>query len=126
MLPNGCLSQIPDNASVPALARLKRRAESLRLDVLQQRWNLPASRTRVGQRLDGVVSAELDISILEFLLAKAATLEGNARYDEASKAVDAIEKLHGPYWGRRAELLLVRAVGEKAPTANVNILASQG
>jgi tetratricopeptide (TPR) repeat protein len=70
---------------------------------------------------------EFDLALLETLLAlgKAADDAGDtSRAEElqkqAARQVAAIEQRQGPYWGRRAELLLVRGSGRG--TANLDVL----
>ena len=42
---------------------------------------------------------------------------------QATAAVAYLERIHGPYWGRRAELELLRVAGSGSGDSNVEILA---
>lgn len=75
----------------------------------------------------------LQLSVLQMLMADAAGSDERnkqQRQSQATELVKAIESVHGPYWGRRAEILLVGAVqpssGESVAASDFEILIRQG
>jgi hypothetical protein len=75
----------------------------------------------LGREIEGVVSPELDFAQLETLVAQwleateaKQTADSNRFRDQAIQAVKLIEQTHGPYWGRRAEMVLVSAGGTRS------------
>ncbi len=77
----------------------------------------------------GQAAAELDFAYLETCLAVwQAAMQENAETadtwrDRAARVVRSIEQMHGPYWGRRGDLLLVRTVGLSQAGGHVDILS---
>ena len=77
----------------------------------------------------GQAAAELDFAYLETCLAlwQAAMQEAaetaDTWRDQAAQVVRSIEQMHGPYWGRRGDLLLVRTVGLSRAGGHVDILS---
>jgi len=109
--------------------RLHARAEAARLRLDGARPQEALAILAQGRRLGGKVSAELDFAHLETFIAlwKAATAnEDQAQADNwRKKTVDIvkmIEHTHGPYWGRRSDLLLVNSAGAARGHGNVEIL----
>lgn len=110
-------------------ARLHARAESARLRLDQGRPREALTVLAQGRRLGGKVSAELDFAHLETYIAlwkKATDDEDQAQADDWRKkavaVVKLIEQTHGPYWGRRSDLLLVNTAGAARGHGNVEIL----
>lgn len=110
-----------DKETVPPEMRLAARAE-------QVRWHLsktmPQEALKVlalGRTIHGVASAEWDFAHLETYAslwmaavdAKQAA-ESEKWRDQAIQTVNFIEQTYGTYWGRRAEILLVRAGGKRS------------
>ncbi|MFH1919344.1 MAG: tetratricopeptide repeat protein [Planctomycetota bacterium] len=96
----------------PAIA-LRARAEQLRLAVADNRLAAAVQLLSEGRQLDGVTSGELDYALLETCLAawRAADELGNqeaaAQWQaKANDVVRLIGREDGPYWIRRAQMLL--------------------
>ncbi|MGE0755807.1 MAG: hypothetical protein AB7F89_11705 [Pirellulaceae bacterium] len=113
---------------VPAPIRLRARAETIRTHL--DRGDLAAARRvmEAGRQDRGVTSAELDFAFLECYVAQwqadaeaKRTNEAAQWQEKAIAAVKYVEQNYGPYWGRRAEILLVR-VGGQHGGGNVEIL----
>lgn len=114
----------------PPAVRLRARAERIRLALAENRVSdePPAAAIAVlseGRELDGVTSAELDLAWLETFLdawrvaQRAENPEEAAKWQEAATGqVDLIQRLHGPYWTRRAEMLL-GGLAESLPGSDV-------
>jgi tetratricopeptide (TPR) repeat protein len=122
------LESIQQNEASSDLAWLAR-AEQVRLtlDRNQPQQALAVfsqQRPPVGQ-----AAAELDFAYLETCLAlwQTATRDGaetaDTWRDRAAQVVRSIEQMHGPYWGRRGDLLLVRTVGLSRAGGHVDILS---
>lgn len=77
----------------------------------------------------GQAAAELDFAYLETCLAAwQAAMQEDAETadgwrDRAAQVVRSIEQMHGPYWGRRGDLLLVRTIGLSRAAGHVDILS---
>ena len=100
-------------AGPPPEIRLRAMAEEIRLMLSENLLAEAVARLDQPRELDGVTSADLDYARLEACLAawQSADRSKNAqeaarRQTEANAMVAAIERLHGPYWTRRAGLLL--------------------
>lgn len=66
-------------------------------------------------------SADLDLAILEQLLARFEATEDEAFQNQAVAWARQIEQKHGPYWGRRAQRILVSRAGS-GPVANLDLV----
>jgi tetratricopeptide (TPR) repeat protein len=77
----------------------------------------------------GLAAADLDFAYLETCLAlwqAARDGDGTAADTWRNRAADlvrSIEQMHGPYWGRRGDLLLVRTIGVTRAGGHVQILS---
>jgi len=96
----------------PAVA-LRARAERLRLALATGELGRAVRLLSEGRELEGVTSGELDYARLETCLRawRAASQSGDGEaatqwQTKATEMVQLIERLHGPYWRRRAEMLL--------------------
>ena len=117
-----------DTEDHPDSIRLVARAESIRLLVTASQLDQALKTLAQGRAINGTDSPELDFAHLEVYVAKwreAGRPPGNkdtAHWEKQSvAALEFIEQTHGPYWARRAELLLV-GVNLKAGSGNVNVL----
>jgi len=110
----------------PAVA-LRARAERIRLALAAERPSAAVAVLAEGRQIDGTTSPELDYAWLETYLAagRAARDAGdgataNQWQTKATEMVEQIEQLHGPYWTRRAGMLLsgyVRATPDSGDLA---------
>lgn len=66
-------------------------------------------------------SADLDLAILEQLLARFEATEDEAFQNQAVAWAKQIEQKHGPYWGRRAQRILVNEASS-GPIANLDLV----
>jgi tetratricopeptide (TPR) repeat protein len=110
--------------------RLAAVAEAARIQLERQRPQQALTLFDQVNELAGSESAEFDFARLETYIA----LWRSARTDEDQEQADnwrkrsvamvgRIEQIHGPYWGRRADLLLVHSIGGSAGSADVEVLA---
>jgi tetratricopeptide (TPR) repeat protein len=97
----------------PAAIALRARAERMRLALATSRLPEAVALLAAPRRIDGATSAELDYTRLETALAAwRAAAESKDQHNterwqaEAARMVRLVEQLHGPYWTRRAEMLL--------------------
>ncbi len=118
-----------DTEDHPDSIRLEARAESIRLLVTARQLDEALKTLGKGRAINGTESPELDFAYLEVYVAKwrktgsASGSNDAAEWEKKSVAtLEFIEQTHGPYWARRAELLLV-GVNQRAGSGNVNILA---
>ena len=98
---------------LPPSLKLRARAEVIRLALATGRLSEAVAVISEGRQIDGVVSPELDYAWLQTYLAasRAAADAGNETQatewqSKATDLVEQIERLHGPYWTRRAGMLL--------------------
>jgi len=110
------------------LIRLVARAESIRLLVTARQLDQALKTLDKGRAINGTDSPELDFAYLEVYVAKwrlAGSSPGSNDSTEWEKrsiaTLEFIEQTHGPYWARRAEMLLVGA-NHGAGSGNVSIL----
>jgi hypothetical protein len=109
-------------------ANLKIRAERIRLHLRQEQRDKSLAVISQGRKIAGVSSPELDFAFLETYLsmwkagadAKDQTAASKWR-DKSIATAEFIEQAHGPYWARRAELLLVR-IGAGSGDGSIEIL----
>lgn len=118
-----------DAAQPPARLRLLSRAERARLSLAAGDVDEALQALSAGRKIDGQISPELDTAFLEVYLAAAADLQRQERADEGedfARRADAvlaeIERAHGPYWARRAELMASGPRAESGSTAGVELL----
>ncbi len=105
-------------AQKPSAAILLRaRAEEIRLALATGQLSAAVALLSEGGQIGGVSSGELDYAWLEASLAawQAAVKSGDAQVaagwqKAATRQVERIERRSGPYWGRRAQMLLARYV----------------
>ncbi|MEC7566713.1 MAG: hypothetical protein VX738_13610 [Planctomycetota bacterium] len=109
---------------------------SLRLQAQRVRWTIardeiPQTRILLQQprSVNGVTSPELDMARLDtyiLLWEKAADKKDEPerkRWEQLTVvAVKAIEREHGDYWGRRAELRLLEQAGSRGAPSNLEVL----
>ncbi len=121
------LAGLDEPAQTPAV-RLAARAEAVRLSLAADKTDDALRTLAAGRAIDGVAAAELDFAFLEVYVAKWRAAGSRETREEASEwerksvaTLEFIEQTHGPYWARRAELLLVR-VNLRAGSGNVSIL----
>ncbi|MFI4875993.1 MAG: hypothetical protein ACIALR_11665 [Blastopirellula sp. JB062] len=99
-------------ASPPAEILLQAKAEQIRVALDAGQLDTAQKLTEQGRELDGVTSPELDFAFFETYVAlwQAAAESGDpagAKWQQrASAVIRDLEHLYGPYWARRAELLL--------------------
>jgi len=108
--------------------RLEARAERLRMLIAAGKLDDSVKLLGQGRTIDGVSSAELDFAFLEVYVAQwrasagASGNEDGAEWEKKSvAALEFIEQTYGPYWARRAELLLV-GVNLRTGSGNVSVL----
>ena len=98
----------------PPSVELRARAERIRLALATGRLADATAMLSKGRQIDGVISPELDYSWVETYLAAGAAAHSNTEAAQwqakATDVVERIEQLHGPYWTRRAGMLLARYV----------------
>jgi hypothetical protein len=113
------VEQVNRDGVEPAV-RLRARAEAIRIELAAN--NLPEARVlllaglKEGRTLAGVTSADFDFALFEALLAlwrdaeSAKDEPASKRYQEQSlDLAKFLDETHGPYWGRRADQLLIRS-----------------
>lgn len=115
--------------SAPASVQLLLRAEAVRLLLAARDPDQALEAIQQGREIEGEPSAELDFARVETYVAlwRAADAAGDkskARQwrDEAVQAVTFVEETHGPYWGHRANLLLVTSLGSSDANGDLEIL----
>jgi len=114
---------------VPPAMRLSARAEAIELLLATDRLDQALKVASQPRAPGDPASPELDYAALEaFLAAWHAAVEAKdddntrAWQDRATRQVQTIESLHGPYWGRRAELRLAGYVRGAPVDANLDML----
>lgn len=112
----------------PAVA-LRARAERIRLALASDQIEKATSLLGQGRQIAGTTSPELDYAWLEAYLAagRAAADAGHAEaaanwQAKATHMVETIEQLHGPYWTRRAGMLLSGYVRASSATGDLATL----
>ena len=118
-----------DASRPPPLFALRARAERVRIALAAGLPRAALDVLAAGRAIDGQVSPELDTAFLETYLtltADAHREERGTEADEYQHRADAvlaeIEKTHGPYWARRAELVASRGSATTGPGAGVELL----
>jgi len=111
---------------VPENVVLRARTEAIRLELAAGRPEKALEIARKGREANGKGLADLDFAILETYNAfadSAKTKQEAAQWRDKSVALQQlIEQLHGPYWGRRATLLVVRSAAETGDVKNLQVL----
>ncbi len=111
-------------ADPPPTVALRVEAERIRLALASDAPRDPLSELSYRER-QGVTSPDLDLAHLEALLAtaKQSTTQQRPNLNERITAqVSLIRDSHGPYWSRRAELMVGRAMAGNAKTGNAQTL----
>ena len=113
----------------PSIA-LRGRAERIRLALAGGKVAEAVAGLSAGRELDGNISSDLDYAWLEVYMAawRAAADEGDGQkaagwQAKATTMVRVIERDHGPYWGRRAEMLVAGSVGAAPDSSDLAALA---
>ncbi len=105
----------------PVEIALQAQAEKIRLLLASDQVDAALAAVEQGRTLHGESSADLDFAHVEALVAAWKKASASQDADEAARwqrraalRVQQIEREHGPYWMRRAEMLLGRSVGTTA------------
>lgn len=113
----------------PPRIALAAQAEQVRLKLDRKKLNEALSLADAGRAMDGQTSSDLDYAILEtYVAAWRAASETNKKDDatrwqaKASDMVREIDRLYGPYWSRRAEMLLAGSVAASPETNDVALI----
>jgi len=113
----------------PPWVELRGRAQSIHLALATGNLGQAMGVLEKGREIDGVTSPRLDYAWLETFLAawRAAddaqdTAAATAWQDRSTEMVREIASLHGPYWTRRAEMLLARYVRAAPDSGNLAML----
>jgi hypothetical protein len=119
-----------DQAPKSPATRLKARAERIRTALAARDSAAVMSLLNLGRVLAGENSAELDLAWLEAYIdqwkqvsQQQKTAEVQAWQEKAAELARFIQDTHGAYWGRRADQLLVHALGGNASGAGAAVLA---
>jgi tetratricopeptide (TPR) repeat protein len=115
-------------ATPPIPVVLAARAEKIRMELAAGKPEAALNLLKQGRELGGMAEPDLDYAMLETFIAlwqaaaKQRKTEDARRWQEqAAKMVRLIERVHGPYWLRRAETLLAHSASE-SDTGNVELL----
>ena len=118
-----------DEMVLPARQLLAIRAERVQLALAAGKTDQAITLLQQPRRVGGVISPELDMAVLDtylVILEKARQQMDKQRVsqlqDQALQLVRTIRNDHGGYWGRRAEIRLVQAVGQQGDLANLGIM----
>lgn len=118
-------------ASPPAEIRLALLAERIRVELAAGKLEQATALIAKGRTAAGQISPELDLAILETSVAQwqkaeqAKDMAGAKRWQEAAvDTASTIERLHGPYWARRAQVLLASAAGRGMNVGNLDVLVA--
>jgi hypothetical protein len=123
------LAALAAATSVPPDIALAARAEEARLALAAGQREAALEVLGRGRVQEGRTSAELDLALLEAYLDQwraADEQKNNAAVEQwqqkAVAVVRLIEQEHGPYWGRRADLLLVRTAERGSGVADLEVM----
>ncbi|HEX5105030.1 MAG TPA: hypothetical protein VFV87_14520 [Pirellulaceae bacterium] len=125
-----------DREGVPPAVRLRARAELLRSAIAEEDLSAIQKLLALGREVDGEAAADLDFAWFEAFLAQARLASEGMRaagpkpaaevskqfQDQAAAAADFLEESYGPYWGRRANQLLIASL-PRGGRGNVQLLA---
>ena len=110
-------------------AALRIRAEKIQLALATNRLAEAVELANLGRTLDRVSSPELDYALLKTYLNswQAANVANNTKeaaqwQKKTNDIILLIDQLHGPYWTRRAELLLSDSVRKASESSNLGML----
>ena len=113
----------------PPAVELLARAERIRLALATDQLAEAIAVLSQGRQIDETTSPELDYAWLETYLAAgraAGDAQGNAKVAEwqakATETVERIEQWHGPYWTRRAGMLLANYVRASPDGGDLGLL----
>ena len=119
----------PMSDKAPADIQLRALAETAELAVAAGNPQQALDELKQARATRDRSSPELDFAQLEATLALWKTAVDQKNEDaaaqwqkQATAAVTALEQLHGPYWGRRGELELLRVAGSGSAVSSVEIL----
>lgn len=111
---------------MPENVVLRARTEALRLELAAGRPERALGIARLGREVNGRAYPDLDFAILETYNAFADSAKSKKEAaqwrDKSVELQRVIEQLHGPYWGRRATLLVVRSAAESGDVDNLEVL----
>lgn len=114
---------------LPPEVRLRARAEQIRLALVAGKLPEAIAVLSRGREIEGAVSPDLDYAWLETYLAAWAEARRATQPEEADRwqakateLVRVMETLHGPYWMRRAEMLLASYVRSAPETGDLAML----
>ncbi|HZN36274.1 MAG TPA: hypothetical protein VFB80_20740 [Pirellulaceae bacterium] len=114
-----------DQEKIAPAVRWRARAELIRVALAQNNLTGAQRLMDAGQSATGQSSAEFDFARFEALLAlsgSASATQARQYQEEAAAAAKSIDDSHGPYWGRRADQLLIAALPRGAG-ASAQLLA---
>jgi tetratricopeptide (TPR) repeat protein len=124
----GLLEKLQKNTLEPSL-QLRVRSEQVRLLLAQQELQKCTLLLEGPRSVSGVTSPELDLARLDIYIGlwqEASDEKNKERRKHLEQltvaAVAAVEKEHGEYWGRRAELRLLEHAGSRGAPANLDVL----
>lgn len=125
---NDFLSLLDKEPNPPEI-RLAARAERIRAAIDSRDLNAAVQLHQQGRSLGTKTAAELDLAWLETYIAawrqaqQASSGDVTAWQEKAAAMAKFIQQTHGTYWGRRADQLLVHALGGSAGGAGAAVLA---
>ena len=110
--------------------RLRARAELIRVAIAQNNLAAMQRLIELGRTEGSQSAAELDFAWFEAFLVQARIageakdLEATRKWqDQAAETARFLDETYGPYWGRRADQLLVAAIPRGAGVVNVPLLS---
>ncbi|TWT32923.1 hypothetical protein [Blastopirellula retiformator] len=113
--------------SPPPMVLLKAKAEQILLAIDAGQLDVAKKLISQGRTLQGITSPELDFAYFQTYVAlwQAAAVSGDADGQkwqaQASAVIRDLEQLYGPYWSRRAELVLTQNA-QSAGTKDIDLL----
>jgi hypothetical protein len=125
------LTPLGAEGNEPAV-RLRAQAEQIRLAMARDDQSAVQQTLAAGRTIADQTSADLDFATFEGLiyLARQQAVANPAeakRYQElAAEAARFLEAAHGPFWGRRADQVLLASLPRGAGAVNVELLARTG
>lgn len=111
----------------PPHIQLAFRAEAIRLALELKDLKTAERVLTLGREIDGQNSPDFDFAVLQYLIQKNEAddrQDHDKMQDELVKVVQSIEKQHGAYWGRRANLAMVasaRVTGSGGSTTLIRV-----
>jgi hypothetical protein len=128
---NELLAALAAEGNDPAV-RLRAQAELVRLAMAQEDQAAVQRALAAGRTIEGRTAADFDFAIFEGLvyLARQQAAKNPAeakRFQElAAESARFLEAAHGPFWGRRADQVLLASLPRGAGAINVELLARTG